>query len=359
MQVYQSSYPHERCEQPLNVFLWSLAQLWKWGSAFDRRRKLARVRSLPVPVVSVGNITAGGTGKTPVAIELLRAFLPAEPALLTRGHGRDTSETVLLPTGRESFPLALTGDEVQLYMRGAQVPIAIGSNRFETGERLLSAAPGIGMFFMDDGFQHQQLKRDFDLVLIDSLHAFGGGELLPLGRLREPLEGLSRADAFLLTRSDEAPNIAAIEHVLRQYNSRAPLFRSRVEARRFTNETGETIPTGGLKGLRAVAFCGLGNPRAFWRSLGQLGVEAMERIEYGDHHRYSPREFQRLVRHAKDIGAKALVTTGKDAVNLCPEFGRMAAPMPVYWLEIGVRIERREELVVLIEKIVLNGRGAA
>jgi tetraacyldisaccharide 4'-kinase len=211
------------------------------------------------------------------------------------------------------------------------------------------------MFFLDDGLQHLQLKRDFDLVLIDSLHAFGGGELIPLGRLREPLEGLGRADAFLLTRSDESPNIAAIEHVLRRFNARAPVFRSRVEARRWTNDSNETIPIGGLKGLRSVAFCGLGNPRAFWRSLEQLGIDAVERIDYGDHHRYAPREFQRLVRHAKDIGAQALVTTGKDAVNLCAEFARMAAPLPVYWLEIGVRIEKREELITLIEaRVGLN-----
>jgi tetraacyldisaccharide 4'-kinase len=229
------------------------------------------------------------------------------------------------------------------------VPIGIGADRFQTGLQLLGDVPDIGVFFLDDGYQHLQLARSFDLVLIDAMHPFGGGDLLPLGRLREPLEGLSRADAFVLTRSDEAPNLAAIENELRRRNPRAPIFHSHVEARHWTNEAGETIPVGGLKGMRSVAFCGLGNPRAFWRSLDQLGVDAAERIDYGDHHRYNPREFQRLVRHAKDIGVAGLVTTAKDAVNLCPEFGLMAAPLKIYWLEIGVSIDRRDELIRLIE----------
>jgi tetraacyldisaccharide 4'-kinase len=350
MAIYDSSYPDEQTPQPLRAFLWPLAQLWKAGSAYDRRRKSARAQALPVPVVSVGNITAGGTGKTPVTIELLRDFLPSRPALLTRGHGRDTSEIVLLKKGNERLPIALTGDEAQLYIRGAHVPMGIGGNRFEAGTQLLAAVPDIGMFFLDDGFQHLQLKRNFDLVLVDSLHPFGGGDMIPLGRLREPLEGLERADAFVLTRSDEAPNLAAIEHELRRRNARAPIFHARTEMRRWTNEAGDTIAADGLKGLRSVAFCGLGNPRAFWRSLDQLGVDARERIDYGDHHRYNPREFQRLVRYARDIGVEALVTTAKDAVNLCPEYGRMAEPLRLYWLEIGIRIDRRDELIELITK---------
>ena len=352
MAVYESTYPNEHTPQPLHAFLWLLAQVWKAGSAWDRRRKTARSRALPVPVVSVGNITAGGTGKTPITIELLRDFPSRRPALLTRGHGRDTSEIVVLPKGDERLPIALTGDEAQLYIRGARVPIAIGGDRFKAATQLLAAVPDVGLFLLDDGFQHLQLQRSFDLVLIDSTHPFGGGDLLPLGRLREPLQGLQRANAFVLTRSDEAPNLPAVEHELRRWNRHAPIFHSRVEPVRWTNEQDETIPVDGLKDLRSVAFCGLGNPRAFWRSLNQLGVHAVERIDYGDHHRYNPREFQRLVRHAKDIGVAAMVTTAKDAVNLCPEFGRMAEPLRLYWLEIGVRIDRRDELIGLIAKSI-------
>lgn len=350
MSVYGTNYPTEQTPQPLRAFLGLLAMGWSAGSAWDRRRKAQRARALPVPVVSIGNITAGGTGKTPITIELLRDFQSYRPALLTRGHGRDTSETVILPKGAARLPIALTGDEAQLYMRATHVPIAIGSDRFDAASQLLERVPDVGLFLLDDGFQHLQLKRNFDLVLIDCSHPFGGGHLLPLGLLREPLVDLSRAHAIVLTRSDESPNIAAIEHELRRWNSHAPIFRSRVEPTRWTNEQDETIPVDGLQGEKSVAFCGLGNPRTFWRSLDRLGVHAIERIDYGDHHRYNPREFQRLVLHTKDIGVTTLVTTAKDAVNLCPEFGRMAQPLRLYWLEIGVSIDGRDELIRLIEK---------
>ncbi len=348
--AYESSYPSYRPAQPGFAFLWGLARLWKFFSARDRKRKSQTARALPVPVVSVGNVTVGGTGKTPLTIELVRDFLAKSPALLTRGHGRDTSDVVLLPKGDERFPIVMTGDEAQLYVRGVCVPMAIAGDRYEGGMQLLAVNPSIRIFFLDDGFQHLRLKRDFDLVLIDATHPFGGGEALPLGRLREPLEGLSRADAFVVTREDEAPNTAAIRNVLRRYNARAPIFHARVELRRWTNEADETLATDALRGLRCIAFCGLGNPRTFWRSLDRLGVESVERIDYGDHHRYSPLEVRRLARHAVDIGVETLVTTAKDAVNLCPEYEGIIAPLKLYWLEIGVAIDGREELVNLIER---------
>jgi tetraacyldisaccharide 4'-kinase len=350
--IYESSYPRELTSQPLYGFLWCLALIWRMASAWDRKHKTARARALPAPVVSVGNITAGGTGKTPVTIELLRDFMDCRPALLTRGHGRDTGEIVLLKKGDEQLPIALTGDEAQLYVRSTHVPIGIGADRYEAGSRLIEAVPDISVFFLDDGFQHLQLKRDFDLVLIDAIHPFGGGDLLPLGRLREPLAGLARADAVVLTRSDEALNLSAIEHEIRRWNASAPIYRARVVARRWTNANNETIAVSELKGLRSLAFCGLGNPRTFWRSLDQVGVDTVERIDFGDHHRYNPREFQRLVRHAKDVGVDALVTTAKDAVNLCPEFGRMMAPLRLFWLDIGVCIDGHDELIGLIGKRV-------
>ena len=139
--------------------------------------------SATVPVVSVGNITAGGTGKTPVTIDLLRGFEFAQPGLLSRGHGRQTSEMVLMPRGDENLPIGLTGDEAQIYVRGTRVPIGIGAERYDVGVELLKSAP-VRVFFLDDGFQHLQLKRDFDRVLIDSLNPFGGGHLCRRGAWR-------------------------------------------------------------------------------------------------------------------------------------------------------------------------------
>ncbi len=346
MSLYDACYPCERPPQPIQAILWPLSLLWKVGSAIDRRNKQKRARRLPVPVVSIGNITAGGTGKTPATIELLRDFRDAKPGLLTRGHGRDVRENVLLLHEDERLHVSLTGDEAQLCHRAAGVPTGIGADRFTVGKQLLEAAD-VRLLFLDDGFQHLQLHRDFDLVLIDALHPFGGGHLIPLGRLREPLEGLARASAFLITRSNEAPNTKAIETVLRRYNATAPVFRSKTVAGRWCSADGSDLPPD----TRAIAFCGLGNPQAFWRTLSQVGIEPLASYDYGDHHRYTPLEIRRLARHALDIGAEALLTTAKDVVNLDPEYPAIIGSLKLYWIEVRTEIEGREELLKLIRKL--------
>jgi tetraacyldisaccharide 4'-kinase len=355
MSLYEHCYPTERPAQTAWLFLWFFAQIWRIASALDLRRKLARRRKLPVPVISIGNITAGGTGKTPVTLELLRDLTPLRPAVLTRGHGRNTRKMVLLPRGDENAPVDTTGDEAQLYIKSARVPIGIGPERAETGARLLREAD-VGVFLLDDGLQHVQLHRDFDLVLIDALRPFGGGNLLPLGRLREPLESLARADAFLITRSRAAVNLPAIVSTLHRYNPEAPVYFAWLENRRWTNLKGETVDASELGGLKSVAFCGLGNPESFWRSLTNVGICPLDRHCYGDHHRYTPSELRRLARHSRESGAEVLLTTAKDAMNLCPEFEAVADPLKVYWLEIGIGIDRREDLLARIErKIAASG----
>ncbi len=338
IELYDSRYPVERPSQLTYAFFAGFALLWKAGSARDRRRKLARVRRLPVPVISIGNITAGGTGKTPTAIELLRVFHDQHPGLLTRGHGRSTTDTVLMLSTDREVPVTVTGDEAQLIRQAVTVPIGIGAERFEAGRELL-AAEACGLLFLDDGFQHLQLHRDFDLVLIDALRPFGGGHLLPLGRLREPLPGLARADAFLITRADAAPNLPAIEATIRRYNSAAPIFHSSTRPLRWRDSAGIAQPLHALQGVQAVAFCGLGNPESFWGTLANLGIEPLSRYEYGDHHAYTPAEIRRLAQHARDIGADTLITTAKDAVNLDPSYPDIIGQLRLFWIEIGVDID--------------------
>jgi tetraacyldisaccharide 4'-kinase len=303
---------------------------------------------LPVPVISVGNITTGGTGKTPLTIELLRGFHDMHPGLLTRGHGRTTRGNLLFRPA-EPLPPPITGDEPQLIMHAAQCCIGIGKDRYSVGTELLRCED-VRLLVLDDGFQHLQLKRDFDLVLIDALRPFGGSHLVPLGRLREPPEGLGRAHAFVITRSDEVPNTDAIEAVLRRYNPSAPVFRSRTEPRLWHGGYGRSYEPAKLlvAGQRIVAFCGLGNPHAFWKTLRSIGIEPVARYEFDDHHRYSPNEIRRLGRHARDVGAVALLTTAKDAVNMEPGYMDMLGGVKLYWLEIRTEIDQSAELVELI-----------
>ncbi len=334
-----------------------LSLLWKAGSAHDLRAKRERAASLPVPVVSVGNITAGGTGKTPATIELLSRFRDDGAGLLMRGYGRMVRENVVVRNGKDRPPVSHTGDEAQLCMRAAGVPIGIGTDRRAAGLELLDAA-NVRVLFLDDGFQHLQLHRDFDLVLIDALRPFGGGELLPLGRLREPLEGLARAHAFLITRADEAPNTNAIEAVLRRYNASAPVFHARTVACAWRAADGAEFDIDlfaelAEEDMRAVAFCGLGNPQAFWHTLKQVGIDPVASYAYDDHHQYTPSEIRRLARHARDIGAGSLLTTAKDAVNLDPEYPEIIGSLKLYWLEVRTEIENETKLIDLIRQSVL------
>jgi len=357
LNLYESRYPCERDPQPLEAFLWLLSLLWRVGSASDRRAKGNRVNRLPVPVVSVGNITAGGTGKTPVIIELLREFRDAGAGLLTRGHGRTIRENVLLLNQNDRPPVSRTGDEAQICMQAAGVPIGIGPDRWATGMQLLEAAP-VRILFLDDGFQHLQLHRDFDLVLIDALRPFGGGELLPQGRLREPLRGLARAGAFLITRANEVPNGKAIETVLRRYNAAAPIFRARTIPCKWRSSDGSEFDPGRFAGLvkdmRAIGFCGLGNPQAFWRTLRRTGIEPLACYAYDDHHQYTPSQIRLLSRHARDVGAGALLTTAKDVVNLDPEYPAIIGSLKLYWLEVRTEIDRRQELFDLIRSRITS-----
>jgi tetraacyldisaccharide 4'-kinase len=350
MSLYDSVYPRARPAQPAHAFLWSLSLIWRIGSAVDRHRKRARSRKLPAPVISVGNITAGGTGKTPVTIELLRRFHQLNPGLLTRGYGRDTRHNVMVCDGGVRIPVSVTGDEAELSRRETGVPIGVGADRYEAGKELL-AASDVRLLVLDDGFQHMQLQRDFDLVLIDALNPFGGGYALPLGRLREPMRGLKRASAFVITRSDEAPNTKAIESTLRSYNATAPVFRARTVSRRWAGAGGAIVNSRDLADARAIAFCGLANPETFRRSVAREGVFPLEWFIYNDHHRYTPAEIRRLARHAVDVGANVLLTTAKDAVNLDADYPSIISSVKIklHWLEIDIEIDRREELLSLIE----------
>ena len=144
----------------------------------------------------------------------------------------------------------------------------------------------------------------------------------------------------------------AIEAVLRRYNARTPVFHARTVARCWRDsEGGEFVPDQ-FKGRRVVAFCGLGNPQAFWRTLRQLFIAPLGSYEYDDHHQYTPAEIRRLARHARDVGADVLLTTAKDAVNLDSDYRSIIGDLKIYWLEIGIEIERREELVAMISTIV-------
>ncbi len=317
---------------------------------------MAARRELPVPVISVGNITMGGTGKTPCVLRMAELLRGAgrRPGILTRGYGRGSPESRLLLAPGAAARAEHTGDEPQIFVRAAVAPVGVGADRFATGTGLIRQF-AVDVLLLDDGFQHRRLARAVDIVLVDALQPFGGGRLFPLGRLREPLEGLARAGIFLITRSEFSDLPRAIEAVLGRYNPKAPVFCARVGPRAWVEHgTGREFPVAARPFERAGVICGLGNPLSFRRTLESLGVAAVDWVEFPDHHRYRPDELRRVAQQAQARGATALVTTEKDAMNLPDDWEPLVAPLALYWLKASMAIDREPEF---FEWIAANERS--
>jgi tetraacyldisaccharide 4'-kinase len=335
---YWQAVPAFRPPAPLSAVLWPLSRLWLLGGRW--KRACARPVRLATPVISVGGITVGGTGKTPFVLWLAQRLKAdgIQPAILMRGYRRRAPEKVtILGPGGQATP-ARTGDEAQSYLRSSVGPVGIGANRVAAARRIEEQyQPGV--FLLDDGFQHFRLERSLDIVLIDALDPFGGGQPIPLGRLREGVEALRRADIVVITRVEANQRLDGIEAVIRRHNPEAPIFRSRVVAEGWRPRVVQG-PVG--------AFCGLGNPEAFWRTLEGLGIRPVWRRAFRDHHRYTAEELREMTQEACRRGAEALVTTEKDLMNLPEGWGDMTPPLEVLWLQIRMQVEAAEELLARV-----------
>lgn len=335
--------PHTLFEQAV---LRPLSWIWGAGHRANVARQLAHRRSLSTRVVSIGGLTMGGSGKSPMVAHLAHVLRERgrNPAILTRGyHRKSHDQMVIVPRGGAAST-ELTGDEAQIYVRAGDAHAGIGADRYDAGVRMEETlAPGI--FLLDDGFQHVRLARDRDVVLIDALDPFGGG-LFPLGRRREPRSALARASAIVVTRVEPGQDIAGLTKLLRRFNAAAPIFTAHVTPRFWIDyESKIERPAAEVKFGKVAAFCGLGNPRTFWRTLEELEIDVAFRWAFGDHHQYKPSELERLAKQAADGGADTLVTTEKDIMNFCEQAPRIVAPHKLLWLKIGVEIDREEEFL--------------
>jgi len=349
--LHTTHLPHYRPSMPWYAIARALSHVWDRGGRRRREAQLRDERRLDAPVISVGNLSMGGTGKTPCVLRLAE-LLQAEgyrPAILTRGYKRSSPEKILALGPGAQVSAAQTGDEPQIFVRSRLAPVGIGADRYRAALELRRNFD-VDLMILDDGFQHVRVARDLDIVLIDALNPFGGGELFPLGRLREPMPGLARAGIFVITRAEFADTAAAVEDVLRRWNPAAPIFQARIEPTAWVqHHSGRSWPIGSVPFERAAAFCGLGNPQSFLRTLRRLGSDPVEWMEFEDHHRYSPHELRRIAAHARGARATALVTTEKDAVNLCDDCDHIAAPLPIFYLKISMRIDREDEFLTAVK----------
>lgn len=293
-------------------------------SSFYARVLEARVRRkqpgrrLAQPVISIGNITMGGTGKTPFAAFLAAHFRSQgmRPAILSRGYGRSSRGTILVSTGEG--PLVGPdegGDEpVELSLRLPGVIVAVARNRADAAAE--AVRHGANLFLLDDGFQHVDLARDVDLVLLDSRDPFGGKRFPPRGRLREPLSALRRADAFVFTHAEPGlPRAADLDSLTRE-NARAPVFRARFIAESLVDENGVSFDMRRIAREPMLAVCGIAAPVSFRQSLSELGLDPSDTLVFRDHQRYRDRHLEAIRRAARRASASRVITTEKDAVKL-------------------------------------------
>jgi tetraacyldisaccharide 4'-kinase len=316
-------------------------------------------RRLDTFTVSIGNLTAGGTGKTPVTQWLIEQIETRglRCAVLTRGYRRSSREAMMVLGPDEPALASRTGDEAQIIRKRFAIPMGIGADRYRSGKEIERRFhPDV--FLLDDGFQHMQLERDLDIVLIDVMAPFGRGALLPLGRLREPPASLARAGVLLLTRAEPWERWEGLRQQLRRYNPHAPIFFVRIEPAAWVHAaSGEEKPLSHLDSMPVLAFCGVANPDSFWRAVAQTGARPAARVCYRDHHRYSAADVRRLSACARQAGAAASVTTEKDVINLPP--GQNSWPAPLYWLKIRVSVEDAGRLLDEILNRVLPARERA
>jgi tetraacyldisaccharide 4'-kinase len=291
--------------------------------------------ALPRPSISVGNLTFGGTGKTPLVEYLARRlrFEGWRPAILSRGYGRASRGVLVVSAGEGPLVTAERGGDepVALARSISGVIVVVGERRVEAARR--AADLGADLFVLDDGFQHLAVARDVNLLLFDARDPFGGGSTPPRGRLREPLDAMRRADAILFTRVERgAPDPEAVAAIARTHPA-APIFHARFRGAGLRDESGSPVATEALAGRRFISVCGVAEPKQFAATLAEMSLSPEERIELRDHQRYRERHVARIVRAAEKTGASFLVTTEKDAVKLA---GRTALPLLTVRLSVEI-----------------------
>jgi len=325
---------------PLRILLWPLS--WVYGIIARVRvllyaKGILEKKRLNAPVISVGNLTVGGTGKTPMVIWLAEKFLEEgkRVAILSRGY-------------RGSHG---TSDEVELMKQrlGDRVTFGVGANRYEEG-RKIEQAQLVNVFLLDDGFQHLKLSRNIDILMLDGSKKLKHEWLLPAGLLRELVSACNRADLIVVTRKTERPEIRARdshEHLIFYAETRLLGFRKlgTEQTPLYVNELGPGP---------FFAFCGIGNPVAFFGDLQRWHVPLAGKLPFRDHHLFSQSDAQKIEASADQARAQALITTEKDEQNLRD----VSFTKPVYVAIIDLVFPSESELCAALQRLLNESRGA-
>jgi tetraacyldisaccharide 4'-kinase len=308
--------------------------------AFLYTSGLLKPKRLPCPVISIGNITVGGTGKTPLVMALARGLMDRgiPVAILSRGYKRKRTSKTLVSDGNNILLLPEESGDEPFLMAGSLkgVPILVGKDRFVNGQIALRQF-GVHALLLDDGYQHLQLYRNLNILLIDSSIGFGDRYLLPRGLLREPLSYLCRADLFLLTKVEDAEECQLVEEKLREIHPSAPIFHSHYEPLGLIGPKGEQENLLSLRGKRALAISGIANPSYFSSLLKKCGMENVKEAIFPDHHLYTEEDLASLEKQSSKVDW--FITTEKDMVKMLK---LNVNRLPIRALRIGIRIWEEE-----------------
>jgi tetraacyldisaccharide 4'-kinase len=304
---------------------------WPYKLALDARQlayeqNLLSATKLCCPVISVGNLTVGGTGKTPIIIDIARRLLAnkIKVGILSRGYARrESNRCVSVGNGNGTFAsLAESGDEPLLIAKTLpEAVVIVDKDRVNAGRKAI-AEYKCQVLLLDDGFQHWRLKRDIDIVLIDYADNIDADALLPAGRLREPVSALSRATHIIITKVPEDCSLAQLEGIKKLANSYAPLAKISTcrsynpSVERLISGSWQTIGIDFLNNIPVVAFCGLAKPKGFMDAVKKTGARVLKEINFPDHHHYSQTDLTNLAQELKLCGAQYFVTSRKDLVKL-------------------------------------------
>jgi tetraacyldisaccharide 4'-kinase len=357
----------------MNVSALILAPLGALYSAVMRARLTLyrsgrlRIHKINSPVISVGNITTGGTGKTPLVEWIARAAAKENrrACILTRGYGRtDTRKRVLVSDGERILASAGEGgDEPRLLAEMLQgIASVISDADRVAAARWAEANLKSDLFILDDGFQHLRIARDLDLVAVDATNPWGGERLLPSGRLRESLDGLARADCIILTRVEQSSDIESLRKQAERFSNGRPVLLSSTRTRAIRPLDKAVIESISFDPLShpsplinhpsqsppIAAFCAIGNPASFFAHLQSDGHTLSYTRAFADHYAYEQSDIDALISEAKRTGAHALLTTAKDAVKL----SSLRFDLPCYVMEIELEFDDEEKFRGMIRDAI-------
>ena len=315
-------------------------------------RGLLRVNKLPAPVISIGNLTTGGTGKTPLVEWVSRTLARKQRkvCILTRGYGRSKpgSRVIVSDGSTVLASVAAAGDEPFLLaqnLRGFAAVIS-DSNRVAAGRWAIDNL-GAEILVLDDGFQHLALARDLNILTIDATNPWGGGKLLPAGRLREPRSGLSRADCVVLTRAEQSDELGYLEAEIQRVIGSRPLITSKMIVKGISRmNPGHSDELVSLPQPTA-AFCAVGNPESFLELLRHGGINPVFIRNFRDHHQYTQADVDSLIQESRKAGAQSIITTAKDAVKL----QQNKFELPCYVLNIEISIDDEDRIMQMLDSV--------